>query len=186
MPSCGRISAGLRPARSGELEVAAGAQEASTTFSPSSARASRPNRRASAGLQPAAARVEHRLLARPPARRCARADPVEHVRVAAEDAGRGAGRVEQDRVDLRWAGSTSSRRARDRRREPGALEISREVAPDDFPTHRSRSRRSRRRRAASSCRPARRTDRARAPPSPRPAAARDGGGMSCTHQRPSP
>ena len=56
---------------------------------------------------------------------------------------------------------SAHRRRRVRASRPVRCEILAQVARDDFPTNRPRSRRCRRRRAASSCRPARRRGRAR-------------------------
>ena len=83
--------------------------------------------------------------------------------MAAEDAGRAARRIEQHRVGRRRRRPCRAGRRRRPRPTGRCARDCREVAPDDFPRRRPRSPPSPPRRAAASCRPARRTDRARVP-----------------------
>ena len=91
-----RDRAGSSSARIGSIGEAAPA--APRRARPPAARASRPHRPAAARLQPLGGARQHRRLLRRQRRRSRRADAVEHVGMAAIDAGRRAGRVEQDRV----------------------------------------------------------------------------------------
>ena len=106
--------------------------------------------------------------------------------MAAEGAGRRAGRIEQDRVERLVRRPSRARRRRPFPPQARCAADCRQVGPDDFPSGRARSPHGRRRRAAWSCRPARRRRRGRACADAGISRAGSEAARSCTHQRPSP
>ena len=106
--------------------------------------------------------------------------------MTAERAGRRAGRVEQDRVELAAPASISARRLRPARLPDACARDFRAVVPDDFPTRRARSPGGPPPPAASSCRRAPRRGRARRFASAGIRRAGSEAARSWTHHRPSP